>query len=279
MNNKFYPINFQYGYCSNPSDPQHRNAYPDVTNYGDGHSECVPNLGLAPGVYANPSLQTMQKINENAVNIEDFKFLNNKYYPMGTSEFSPVEYSQTSLQQERPKELYVNSWVDRAAEALNIMPDVLLSVFFSDINVEHLVSVVVQKVKEITAESGVAGSKEGVTIMKPNMDDFFQFMLNSWYTYTVNNGSICFVGIKKSADVKSEIKKLNSNILQEYVSKMVSQINMYIYYYRDASQLPEQLSLPVLTSMKGSKSLEYNTGFNSGNSIGVASYNEVGNIM
>ena len=54
---------------------------------------------------------------------------------------------------------------------------------------------------------------------------------------------------------------------------------MYVYYYIDASQLPQQLSNPVLTSMKGSKVLEYNTGFYSGNSMGVASYNEVGNII
>jgi hypothetical protein len=31
--------------------------------------------------------------------------------------------------------------------------------------------------------------------------------------------------------------------------------------------------------MKGSRSLEYNTGFSSGNSIGVASYNQVGNVI
>jgi hypothetical protein len=60
---------------------------------------------------------------------------------------------------------------------------------------------------------------------------------------------------------------------------MVSQINMYIYYYKDASQLPEQLSLPVKTSMKGSKTLEYNVGFSSGNSLGIASFSQVGNIM
>jgi hypothetical protein len=60
---------------------------------------------------------------------------------------------------------------------------------------------------------------------------------------------------------------------------MVSQINMYIYYYKDASQLPDQLSLPTYTSMGGSRSLEYNVGFMSGNSIGVASYNQVGNIL
>jgi hypothetical protein len=60
---------------------------------------------------------------------------------------------------------------------------------------------------------------------------------------------------------------------------MISQINMYIYYYKDASQLPQQLSQPLLTSMKGAKTLEYNTGFTSGNSIGVASFNQVGNIL
>ena len=73
---------------------------------------------------------------------------------------------------------------------------------------------------------------------------------------------------------------MNTNVLQEYVSKMVSQINMYIYYYKDASSLPEQLSQPVYTSMKGSKVLEYNSaGFEPSNSMGIASYNQVGNII
>ena len=60
---------------------------------------------------------------------------------------------------------------------------------------------------------------------------------------------------------------------------MISQINMYIYYYLDASQIPQQLSIPTYNSMKGSRELEYNTGFQSGNSIGVSSYNQVGNII
>jgi len=279
MDNKFNPINFQYGYCLNPSNTQNRNAYPDVINYGDGFSNCVPNLGQAPGVYNNPTLNNIANFNQKAVSIADSQFLNANYKPEGAPQYMPQNYSSPSLQPERPKELYANAWVTRAAESFNIIPDVLFSVFFSDVNIEHLRTVIVQKVKEITSDSGVAGSKEGVTIMKPNMDDFFNFMLNTYETYHVNNGSICFVGLKKNSNIQSEIAKLNSSVLQEYISKMVSQINMYIYYYRDASQLPEQLALPTLTSMKGSKSLEYNTGFNSGNSIGVASYNEVGNIF
>jgi hypothetical protein len=276
--NKFNPINFQYGYCLNPSNTQNRNAYPDVINYGDGLNPCVDNLGQAPGVYKNPSLNNIANFNEKAVTIADSQFLTPNYKPEGSTQFIQRDYAPPSLQPERPKELYPNAWVTRAAESFNIVPDALFSVFFSDINIEHLRSVIVQKVKEITSDSGVAGSKEGVTIMKPNMDDFFGFMINTFQTYNVDNGSICFVGLKNKSNVKSEIAKLNSSVLQEYISKMVSQINMYIYYYRDASQLPEQLALPTLTSMKGSKSLEYNTGFNSGNSIGVASYNQIGNI-
>ena len=101
---------------------------------------------------------------------------------------------------------------------------------------------------------------------------------NIYQNYKIHNGSICFSNLKKPIDIKSELLKLNSDLLQDYISKMISQINMYIYYYKDASTLPEQLSLPLLTSMKGSKTLEYNTGFTSGNSIGIASYNQVGNI-
>ena len=154
-----------------------------------------------------------------------------------------------------------------------------MKIFFSDDNINHRRDTVVRKVKEITADSGVAGDKNGVTIQNPNMEDFFYYMVNIFQNHKIHNGSICFVNLKTNVDLKSDIAKLNTTVLQEYVSKMISQINMYIYYYKDASQLPEQLSLPRYTTMKGSKSLEYNTGFQSGNSMGIASYNQLGNIL
>jgi hypothetical protein len=105
-------------------------------------------------------------------------------------------------------------------------------------------------------------------------------MVNVYKNYKMYNGSICFVNLKNNSDLKSDISKLNTDVLQEYISKMISKINMYIYYYRDASQLPEQLSLPVYTSTRSNnKVLEYNVGFSSGNSIGMARYDQVGNIV
>jgi hypothetical protein len=179
----------------------------------------------------------------------------------------------------RPPETKQNSYITLATHSLHVSADTVLSLFFSDDNINHLRNSVVNKVKTVTANSGVAGDSQGVDIQKPNMDDMFYYMVNTYKNYKVYNGSICFANIKKSSEVKAELIKLNTNLLQDYVSKLVSQINMYIYYYKDASQLPEQLSRPLLTSMKGAKSLEYNTGFTSGNSIGVASFNEVGNII
>ena len=274
----FNPINFQYDWCANPSDPRHRNAYPDVSTYQNGQSDCSHIVGVAPGLYSPPTLNNIAAANQKIVNKVDTTFLNGFYKPAGTPQVTQSNFSNPSLQPPRPAELFQNAWITKASQAFNVLPDPTLSVFFSDANIEHLRSTIVRKVKEITSDSGVAGSKEGVTIMKPNMDDFFNFMVNMYQNYMTRNGSICFVNFNKSSNIQEEIGKLNTSVLQDYISKMVSQINMYIYYYRDASQLPEQLSLPTMTSMKGNRSLEYNTGLVSGNSIGVASYNEVGNI-
>jgi hypothetical protein len=285
---RFYPINEPYGYCLLPLDKQNRDQTSSET-YGDGihFKDCVPQLIKSPEVIGP---QNTSSVN----NLDQYFFNQNTHLPSGVSNnrggkqnyYSssplPSYYETPALadsQPVRPTETRVNSYIKLASNSLHISPDTVMSLFFSDDNVNHLRESVVDKVKQVTAKSGVAGDNEGVTIKKPNMDDMFYYMVNIYQNYKVYNGSICFANIKKPSDVKAELIKLNTNLLQDYVSKMISQINMYIYYYKDASQLPQQLSQPLLTSMKGAKTLEYNTGFTSGNSIGVASFNQVGNIM
>jgi hypothetical protein len=262
-----------YGNCLIPLDAQHRDTT-DSGNFGNGTfmSNCVPEINVPHTNYAPKNTTVVN-------NLEKFFFIQGDK-PQGSNQAVYKEkYGNIDLQTPRPEEPYASYYVQLAAKSLNVRPDYTLSVFFSDENINHLRNTVVQKVKEITSDSGVAGSPEGVTIKAPNMDDFFYYMVNIYQNYKINNGSICFMGIKKQTDIQQEVAKLNTDVLQEYISKMISQINMYIYYYKDASQLPEQLSLPSYTSMKGSRTLEYNTGFTSGNSLGVASYNEANNIM
>ena len=284
-NNKFSPINFPYGYSLIESSYSNRD-FPTSATYGASNNinESGLNLkhiNLAPGLYNNVTLQQIRETNNESIKKLDDYFLDQiNNTPQGINTFSSItDYGNTDLQAERPKQLTPNNYIQLASESLHVFPDLLMSVFFSDDNINHLRSIVVNKVKEITGKSGVAGTPEGVTIMTPNMDDFFNYLLNVYQNYKIYNGSICFIkNINTTENIKTELTKLNSNVLQEYVSNMVSQINMYIYYYKDASQLPEQLSLPESFSMKGSKTLEYNVGFKSGNSLGIASRDQVGNI-
>jgi hypothetical protein len=263
----FSPINFPYGSCLLPSGPKNRD-YPTSQTFGNGidYKDCVPNLIKTPDVIGAENTSTVLSL--------DSFFLNSGGTPQQKM------YAPPDLQISQPEPPTINYYINLASQSLHVAPDMIMNLFFSDENVNHLRNTIVQKVKEITADSKVGGSSEGITIKPPHMDDLFYYMVNIFQTYKINNGSICFIQMKNNSDVSKELTKLNTTLLQDYVSKMVSQINMYIYYYIDASQIPEQLSLPVYTSMRSNnKSLEYNTGFNSGNSLSMASYDQVGNLV
>ena len=264
MNTLYQP----YGWCLNQLNDKNRDQTSTAT-YGNGtnYTDCIQGL-IKPLNQIGPE-------NTISVNKLDQYFFNQeKFTPSGANSYK-TDYSNTDLQAPRPAETNENKFIVLASNSLHIAPDTLMSIYFSNDNINHLRDSVVLKVKENTKDV----IPEGVDIKKPNMDDLFYYMVNIYQNYKIHNGSICFANLRKTIEIKSELIKLNSDVLQEYISKMISQIKMYVYYYKDASQLPQQLSLPVLTSMKGSKTLEYNTGFTSGNSTGVASYNEVGNII
>jgi hypothetical protein len=290
--NTFNSINLPFNGTLLPSNSLNRQGIPSSGTFGVDKR----NLGqtILPISITGPQNTATTKNMDN-------QFLNIQSYPSGVGQYKLGDYSDVSLQAPRPpttsfskNQVYtdnlvaqdlnqkgevLNYYTQAASQSLHVKADPLMKIFFSDDNINHLRNLVVQKVKQITADSGVAGDNNGVSIQTPNMDDFFYYMVNIFQNYKIHNGSICFVNIKNNSSLKQDLAKLNTNVLQEYVSKMVSQINMYIYYYRDASQLPEQMSLPVYTSMRSNnKVLEYNTGFSSGNSIGMARYDQVGNI-
>ena len=270
----FNAINLPYGSCLLQSNSGNRQGVPGPDVFGNGidYTNCVRQIVQPPSVIGPQNTKNVNNL--------DHYFLHGTDNPIGTSGItSSFGGGNTDLQSERPSEPFSNYFIQLAGKSLNVKPDLLISLFFSDANLKHLCDTIVIKVREITADSGIAGNNEGVTIKTPNMDDLFYYLVNIYQNYKIHNGSICFVNLKNETNVKKELAKLNTDVLQEYVSKMVSQINMYIYYYLDASQIPQQLSLPTYTSMKGSKVLEYNSGFSSGNSTGIASYNEVGNIF
>ena len=266
--NNYNDINIPYGSCLLQSNATHRESVTGTGEYGLIFPQCVPQVIFKP--------DELGPANTSVVNSLDTSFFIGNKNPSGHS-YKDM-YSDIDLENSIPPDPYKNYYINKASKSLHVKPDLILSIYFSDDNINHLRNTVVQKIKEITMDSKVAGP-DGVTIKVPHMDDFFYYMVNVFQNFKIQNGSICFVDIKNQSNYKSEIAKLNTNVLQEYISKMISQINMYVYYYKDASQNPEQLSIPTYTSMKGSRELEYNYGFQTGNSMGASSYNQVGNII
>jgi predicted XRE-type DNA-binding protein len=253
-NQEYQKINtyVPYGTCLLKSGPEHR-----INEFSE-YSDCVS------GFKTTPDLTFKNTIDQSS-------YFNETYYDKN---------GNPDLQKPRLPDSNNNLFIQLASSTLHTMPDVIISVFFSDANIEHLRNTIVSQVKNITAQTNLNPSdvEKGVNVQKPDITDLWNYMINAYTNYKVQNGSICFVANNKFTDVKVQISKLNTNVLQEYISKLVSQINMYVHYYKDASELPEQLDLPIYNSMKGSRSLEYNTGFYSGNSMYNSRYNQIGNI-
>ena len=130
-------------------------------------------------------------------------FLMDQRFPMGNHQIPSG--GPTDLQTPRSSSNSENYYVGLASKSLNVSVDSIMAVFFSDSNINHLRNTIVIKVKEITGDSGIAGTPEGVTIKTPNMDDLFYYMLNMYTTYKVTNGSIVFVNLKKNTDIKKHI--------------------------------------------------------------------------
>jgi len=260
-------INYQYSNCLIPSDKKNRD-FPTSENFGNGidYNHCIGNHGsLNKSVYPNTFIPGI-----------DYRTV--PLLEGNQSYFSP--FSNTDLQKDKI-EINNNVYINLAAKTLGYNVDSFLALVFCDSNINHLISTITLKIKEYTTNL----IPEGLSI-QVDIEDFFNYIISKYRDQKVYNGSICFINTKR--DNHTELIKLNSDIIQDYVTKMVSQLNMYMYYYKDASQIPEQLSLPLLTSAKGSRTLEYNTGLYSGgsipayysdSSIGFSNFNQAGNII
>jgi hypothetical protein len=64
--------------------------------------------------------------------------------------------------------------------------------------------------------------------------------------------------------INNKLARLNKAVISLAVKQVLSGIDMYLEYYKQASTLPVPLSHPTLTTMKGSRVLSEDVGFSSG---------------
>jgi hypothetical protein len=195
-----------------------------------------------------------------------------------------------------------------AVNATKMQPNPLLNYFFMDDNIEHLQSSMKSIVKEV----------KNITIGYQDTDKLLTIMLNK-YQYAIYGGYLPLTaddtvyprgtpqgslikdgkmsghsaywagldGIGKSdhdvscMSLESQISRLNQATIEECVKQILSGIDSYTRYYRDASSLPLPNDRPVMASKKGVNVLQENLGFYSSHDINkdISSYRQRYNII
>jgi hypothetical protein len=164
-----------------------------------------------------------------------------------------------------------------ALNSLQTVPTPLLNLFFSDENVEFLQQGIVNNVKNI----------KNVDIKRQNVNDVLVIMrlkyiyaiqgyINTSSCPDTNNGRAFADG-----SLENQLRLLNQSVLEECVKTVLSGIEEYQRYYSDISKLPVPMTLPACSTMKGSKALQENLGFESGKetSIAMSSFNQRYNMI
>lgn len=178
-----------------------------------------------------------------------------------------------------------------ALNSMQLTPNVLVYLFFSEDNVNYLQNKLISEVRRIR---GVEISPQSVDELLIIMRNKYLYALYGWLPSSGNpnkvmargtilnpNGLAYYGGAGGCSSLEEQVKRLNQSVLEECLKQVLSGIMMYQKYYSDASSLPLPLDRSILTTMKGSKSIQENLGFTSGKEFSEAAsaYNERYNII
>jgi len=151
------------------------------------------------------------------------------YFPVPTMNFPTTNPYNTSNDQGNGVE-DLTTWALRAAHQI---PNEFNMAFFSKKNVDYLQSRIIGDVKKLT----------GFTVGRQSDQALSIIMLGLYIEYSENQGGT------KSID------KLNRAVLAECVKQVVSGINAYSGYVRDASTNAKPIPRPENPSIKGARVL------------------------
>jgi hypothetical protein len=211
-------------------------------------------------------------------------------YKVGSTGFHPERegsWDRESYQCSTGSDQY-QTW---AMKSMNITPSALLNFFFSEDNVKYLQNQMTREVKRIRNEDISPQSIDDLLIIMRNK---YEYALSGFLPYagdpnkvrargTVENpGGLAYdANAGGCTSLEEQIQRLNKSIVEETVSQILSGIDQYKQYYKDASSIPIPLSHPVHISTKGANVLQPNLGFQSGHEMSksISSYSQRFNII
>lgn len=159
-----------------------------------------------------------------------------------------------------------NKYTEYALKALmqgGMMPTPLAIYFFSTDNINYLQNRTKEEVKKHTGQDiNNQSVDELITIMINKM----QYAYSGWLPNESSQGGPTAITNRgeKPCLLENRLFRLNKSVLEETVKQVLSGINQYKQFIKDQNSLPMPLSLPVYTSMSGSRELSESIGFNSG---------------
>jgi hypothetical protein len=151
----------------------------------------------------------------------------------------------------------------------------LSGLFFSKVNVDYLQNRIVTDVKKITGYDIKPQNESALLIIMRNK---YQYGLSGWLPAT-SPVHLALPRGEKTCSLKERLSRLNQAVLQNTIKQVIDKMEMYAEYYKQASSMPEPLTLPTSMTMKGSRVLQENIAFTNGNSRGIDSFNMRNNII
>jgi hypothetical protein len=200
--------------------------------------------------------------------------LRKRAYVVGNTGLHAESGSWNRSEFEGAQNQYVE-WALKSAIPGGITPTPLLIYFFSTENVDYIQNRIKNEVKKHTGtEINNQSIDELLIIMRSNL-------LYAYSGWLPNNSNKITDRGPKECSLEERLSRLNKSVIEESVKQVLSGINAYKQYTKDISSMPMPLSMPVYTSMSGSRELSENIGFNSGHERTIASqsYNQRFNII
>lgn len=185
-----------------------------------------------------------------------------------------------------------NQYIIWACNSMNMQPNPLLNFLFSTDNVNYIQQQIVDEVYRIRQIKIAKQSTDELLIIMRNK---YQYALSGWLPRDINN----LAKVYPRGDVKNpnglaydsnstgcsnlefQLLQINRSILEECIKQVLSGIDAYLQYYKDASSLPMPLSRSVYVSSKGSNELSESIGFQNGiqQTNAASSFNQRFNII
>ncbi len=226
----------------------------------------------------NPQTSEPQNMPIYEDQLKDWHNRSSKQYEVGTTGLHPENFK--SWDRTIFGESEYQNW---ARKSVHQDPNSLLNFFFDKDNVEYLQNRIVSEIQRIKK---VEISKQSVDELLIIMRNHYQRALSGWLPHEnakgiVSNLNEVYPRGETPCSLEGQISRLNKSVLEEAVKQILSSIDMYQQYYKDASSLPLPLTHPTYTTQKGSKVLSESIGFSDGHEFtrSVSAYNERNNIL